>query len=246
METRDVKGKRIAVIGAYGSVGQAITAELLSREAEVFAIVKDAAQRTKLAMKFRNLLVHRWDVLDQMHGQRIREEIEGTEPDETTKLNAVVYAVGHCPPGGLYDQISIPLSEINMETFGDDLDRLAFGVANIAQIFLPLMATGSRFIVIGSAITRFDPASLPPNFYAGQYALAQAAQAELLRWLAVDPAFVAKTINVTRLMFGAMDTPFHTERNGPKAPHLVPLSEVVESIMTAILAPNPLKTMIVT
>ena len=241
-----IRGGKFVVFGAAGSVGLALTT-LLSRmgASTIFAVVKDAAQQERLnkIVMERELLRCFVRVADVRNIEQIRTFAQSLR-NPIVGLSGVIYAVGHCPPGGIMAEVGTPLDRLPSEKLVIDHDLHVVGLQNVTRGILPLLRFGAHVVVIGSAVTRLPRFGLPANlfnkFHAGSYAQAKAAQLELVRWWQRSPTVKSVGVFVDYLGFGAIDTPFHRGLpDGQGPPSLISLDEVGARVVWVILGSVP-------
>ena len=243
-----LEGKKILVCGGSGSIGGAVVDLLVDAGAKVYATAgsEEGADR---------FIAHHPDAdvfhLDAVHpDERKRDSLVAwVELTLHSKgpIDGIVYSVGRCPPGGFDEAIRYPFNALPAEQLRQELDLHVVGLLNVFKTVLSALKNGAAIVVVSSAITRATLAPMPDWLYAGHYAAAKAAQDELTRWMRRDSVVRQRCINIHRLAFGAVDTPFHHGcRHSP--PALIPLkaaaSEIVaaldsETIVDKVILPSP-------
>lgn len=252
--SKDLAGRNYIVLGAMGSIGGAVYEELISRGAKVMAVLSGEPQLDAFidryggndsfaAMIDSSDFEKEYDTLgDFFFGPHFDPSMHGFQVD------GIVCSIGHCPAGCFDLEVSIPLSDfLDIESddfmgndFDDNIERLikipAMWIAQAGKRFLKKQA---HFLIIGSAINRFNASELPPPIFAGHYAIVQAAQEKMVEWFqGHDPISSDNGIFVSRIGFGAIDTPFHKgcKLNPPK---MLSMRAVVREIISALQSPTP-------
>ncbi len=208
------------VFGAAGYVGTLLRHGL--NDSQVVPVVKNRAQQEVVSGSL---------VADvRRPGELVRLS------REVGPCDSVIYTVGHCPPGGFDEENGTPLSKLETSFFQAHYERLVFGLQNVFRETWKNLLSGGSFIVIGSAITRLTNETCPPWLHVGDYASAQSAQAELVRWMRRDPAVRAESLNVHRLAVGSIEgSPFFDDTtHQPSA--FVPTSSLISQVARLIEA----------
>ncbi len=222
------------VFGGSGSIGRGIVMALLQRGAMVEAVSSNYRRSQEILTKLKaeygaKLEINAADVTKDgsmyYFGANLRV-------GSSLPLHGIVYAVGNCPPAGFDQVIGTPLTQLHLRDLADELDMHVVGLLNVAKLFESI-ERGSAVVVIGSAVTRVTDEQCPSWLYAGQYATAKAAQAELIKWLRRDPVVKEKKILIHRLAPAAVDTPFH---QGCKyqPPAMLSVEEVAQRVIQAL------------
>lgn len=188
---------RVVIFGAAGFIGTFLRESLKAEGIEVLSVVRDVGQAA--TVRLGGILV----VDVAFVGDCINL------PQRIGSCAGVIYSVGHCP-SGTFDSInSTPLHQSEAARFESYYRRLVFGLRNVFQYTLPAMTHAGNFIVIGSAITRLTNETCPPWLHAADYASAQAAQAELVKWMRRDSLVKRECLNIHRLALGPVEgSPF--------------------------------------
>lgn len=149
----------------------------------------------------------------------------------SAKLDGIIYAVGHCPPGGFSEAIKYSLSQLPLETYQNEIGMHQVGVLNVFQCLLPNLKDGGCFVFLSSAITRLKD-KFPPAMHAHYHASVIAAEDWLIEGMRHDPVVAERQIKIHRLAPAAVDTPFH--HGGPQPPKLIPVGLVAEEVVRAL------------
>lgn len=238
----------VLVVGGTGSIGSAIVRELYTTGYGVTVMSRGKHPFNKD------------DVVEQVTGAKRTLALREVHCDVTNRrsvhychrkhfglsrhLAGIVYTVGHGPPGGFDEEISVPLSELADVHFTNELTRHVTGLFNVVSQYRRSLRDRGHIIVIGSAITRLTDDTCPPWLHAGHYATAKAAQAELVRWLRRDPNLKGKNILVHHLAPAAVDTPFHRGCMH-QPPALLSVTQVARRVLDAMESTTPLDEMMI-
>lgn len=227
------------IFGAAGSIGREVALQFLVTGHRVFAWVKNPGQRVQLRetlktageRNLRNLFVLFQDVTrrETMEKTAMRVFRSGFFP---FPVNGVVYAVGHCPPGGIVKATKQPLSQLPLENYRDEIDMHQIGVLNVFQCLLKKLENGGCFVFLSSAITRLR-GNFPPFLQAHYHASVVSAEDWLVEGMRHDPEVVNRGIKIHRLALAAVDTPFHCGRSRPSAARLIPVEKVAREVVLA-------------
>jgi NAD(P)-dependent dehydrogenase (short-subunit alcohol dehydrogenase family) len=115
-------------------------------------------------------------------------------------IDCLIYSAGRTP------DVAVPLMKYEPEEFAKTFDVYVRGFLHAFQITLPHMTCGGHIVILGSAVTRFPSDHLPP-IYAGHYAAAKAALAELAKWARREAH--QKNVLLSLVAPGAVDTATH-------------------------------------
>ncbi|MEK7629756.1 MAG: SDR family oxidoreductase [Patescibacteria group bacterium] len=215
--------KTYLVFGAAGSIGKKVVYRLINDDHNVIASVKahrGVGIETTILEGVNVVLVD--NVAD-------REMIEGIS--NRYKLDGIIYAVGHCPPGGFTDATKYPLSQLPLQNYKDEIDMHQIGALNVFQCLLPILKDGGCFVFISSAITRLK-GQFPPFLQAYHYASVISAEDWLVDGMRHDPTVIERKIKIHRIAPISVDTPFHS--GVPKPPKMLAVDEVVDEIARAL------------
>ncbi len=213
--------KRYLVFGAAGSIGREVCSKL--HQDGHFVIVCPKGITPTLQG---SLMDSVWNVADRGEVQQYADLY-----DQRGKVDGVVYCVGHCPPGGFPDAIKDPLSLLALDKYLSEVNMHQVGVLNVFQCMLKHLNDEGCFVFLSSAITRLKgqfPSFLQAHYHAGVIA----AEDWLIDGMRADPTVQTHKIKIHRLAPVAVDTPFHYR--GPKPSKLIPISEVVNEVVTAL------------
>jgi NAD(P)-dependent dehydrogenase (short-subunit alcohol dehydrogenase family) len=153
-------------------------------------------------------------------------------------VDAVLYAVGHCPADGFKEAVRYPLSEFPPSAFMRETDSHVRGPYNVYRQFLPVLRDGGKFIFMSSAATQLllmprDKRPLGLNIYAHLAVIA--AEDVLIEGMRMDPETASRDIRIHRIAPPAIgDSPFH--KGMPPSPRAVTTSQVVAAIIGALTA----------
>jgi NAD(P)-dependent dehydrogenase (short-subunit alcohol dehydrogenase family) len=220
--------KTCLIFGAGGSIGREVAQTLFKSGNRVIASVRRPLKQpdpSRAGVIYEVLE----DVADRNSMEALADRLVSEHP-----LDAVIYAVGHCPPDGFRDAISRPLSELPLKTYMDEVGMHQVGALNAFQCLSGMVVEGGCFVFLSSAITRLR-GKFPPFLQAYHYASVIAAEDWLIEGMRHDPMTAKRRIKVHRLAPIAVDTHFH--RSGPKPPRLLPIGAVVEEILHALESP---------
>ena len=219
--------KTYLVFGAAGSIGSRIVNELVSSGHRVIASVRSKHESTAL-----NLLSDRvWIQYDDDVADREKLDRYTLFKKLFDHIDGVIYAIGHCPPGGFPDAIKYPLSQLPLSEYRREIDMHQVGVLNVFQRCAPKIEIGGCFVFISSAITRLR-GNFPPFLQAYHHASVIDAEDWLIDGMRHDPLVVERKIKIHRLAPAAVDTPFH--QAGPRPPKLISIDTVVAEVVSAI------------
>lgn len=172
----------VILIGATGSIGSAILAQLLSNGYSVHATVRSESDRSSLVERFGNdtLSISFLDVRDQ---SAIRETVREVA-DRAGGILGLVYAAGI--------QLRTPLNVFSVEQMRDVMDVNLFGAVVATQGALPHMVPrrNGRFVFVGSLTSNFSINGIAP------YAMSKSALSSWARSVAVEHAHEGITANV--------------------------------------------------
>ncbi len=147
------------------------------------------------------------------------------------ELDGVVYTIGHCPPQGFLDAVSVPLSQLPLRQYKNEIALHQLAVLNVFQEMLKNVKDGGCFLFLSSAITRHK-GKLPSFLHAHYHASVIAAEDWLIDGMRHDTEVIERGIKIHRIAPGAVDTPFHI--GGPKPPKMISVADVAEEVYTAL------------
>ncbi len=204
---------KVLIFGAHGSIGSAVERALLL----------ESQENSVIAPSRKEVDVTKWKDLVNLV----------TNGSFGKPFDAIIYSVGHCPPGEFERTVEIPLSLISNERFVAEWEMHVHGLQNVFQLLVEHILPRGCFVVVSSAITRLTNETCPPWLYAGHYAAAKAGQDELVRWMRRDPAIQGRGIKIHRLALTAVNTPFFECATRPLPP-MLSLSDVAREVLTAL------------
>lgn len=213
--------RKVVIFGAAGYVGSILRRDLADRGCEVVPVVKNVAQQG--AVPSGSLVANVLDV-HQLEGLVRRIGF----------CHSIIYSVGHCPSGGFDDENRVPLLRIDDRDIEAHFQRLVFGLHNVVRVVSKTLIHGASIIVIGSAITRLTDEMCPPWLHAGDYASAQAAQAEYVCWLRRDPDMRGECLSIHRLAIGPIEGSPFFDGTTHQPPAFVPTKELVSQVVRLI------------
>ncbi len=246
--TSSLANKRFLVFGGSGSIGGAVTRQLLVKGTSVHVATRsDSRAHNQLAYLescFGSCLdICGADVTSHYSLCRMSAERYRTpNPANDLSLDGIIYAVGNCPPGGFDKEVGQSLTTVchgdpDVETkLREALLLHVVGLRNVSTLFCALKERRSPVVVISSAITRLSSPNappIPPWLHAGHYAAATAAKDALVAWLRQDPVVKEKELLIHRLAFGAVNTPFH-QGCTHVPPTMLSLDEVADHVLKAL------------
>ena len=225
--------KKVLVLGARGSVGRQTVAWLAKAGHKVIAAARfnregEPQVGEELLQLGAELVVPLAEVSDPMEMSELAAYVS-----EAGGVDAVVYAVGHCPAGGFKPAVSRPLSKFPLEELERECAMHILGPKVALDAFLDCMTRGGCFIFISSAITRMR-GKLPVGAHAEYHGASISAMNWLIDGMRKDPEVREWGVKIHRLAPGALDTPFH-DKNGP-GPALLPVGFLVDAIRACLEA----------
>jgi len=224
--------KNYLIFGAGGSIGSEVAQRLARDENCVIASIRYRNARSAAVIEKLQAAGAITDVLGDVSDRSAVQKC--FERNCMGMFDGVIYAVGHCPPGGFPDAIKYPLSQLPVGLFMNEIAMYQIGVLNVFQIMLPLVKDGGCFTFISSAITRLTDEEWPSFLQAHYHAAMISAEDWLIRGMRMDPAVKRRGIKIHRLAPKAVDTPFHQHEHGPKPPQLLSVETVVEKIVSSL------------
>ena len=173
--------KNILITGAYGGMGKAMVADMLSQGYRVFALDK------KVGEPQNNLIPIQVDITSETEVNAAAEAVR----TYTESLDAIVHFAG------IYMLDS--LIEMESESFQRIFDVNLLGVFLVNKEFMPLLSKGSRIIITTSELAPLDP--LP---FTGIYAVTKGALDKYAYSLRMELQLLG--IHVSVLRAGAVNT----------------------------------------
>lgn len=152
-------------------------------------------------------------------------------------LDEVVWAVGHCPPGGIETELAHGItSEAGQQRLLNEI-VLHLALLTLVRDLRPHFTSNSRIVVIGSAVTRLDGLTpLPPGFNIFHHVAA----AKTLQGIVAGLRYEAQGEVIHLLEPGAVDTPFHHTANpAHRPPKLLSVGRVVEEAVSLLQNDTP-------
>ncbi len=212
--------KRCLVFGASGSIGREVSARL-HRDGHIVIVCSKGINPTLIGSMMDSV----WNVADRKEMQNYADVFKKRD-----RVDAIVYAVGHCPPNGFAEAIRYPLSQLPLENLTREINMHQVGVLNVFQLMLEHLNDGGCFVFLSSAITRLK-GQFPPFLQAYHYASAISAEDWLIDGMRFDPTVKQRGIRIHRLAPVAVDTPFFGEH---KPPEIIPISRVVDEVVDVL------------
>ena len=218
--------RTVAVIGATGNIGSAVTKQFARMGYSVIAMARrldrlQALDRDTAGLGpcIRTLSI---DVCDEASTR----ECFASLAQMSAEIGGVVYAAG-LPP-----DVDISLAQYPIADFRLAFEVYVTGFLAVFQQVVARLNPGGHLLVLSSAITRLSSDRLP-GFHAGHYAACKGALDYLIIWARREAH--KSGLLLSRLAPGAVDCEYH--RSAPpnfRAPALLPMSAVVERITFAI------------
>jgi 3-oxoacyl-[acyl-carrier protein] reductase len=210
------------VIGGSGQIGRAIVDNFIRAGCRVAVVARG---RTKISWpdKEDQVLTVRADVGNERQVHEVFRHVK----EAFGEINFLVYAAAIDPDP------DNPIAEYSLTSWEETYRTYVTGVFICMKEALHHLEPGGHFVVLSSAVTRFQEKSLPP-LYIGHYASAKAALNELCKW--VRREFHARGLLLSRIAPAAVDVPYH--RNAPphrKPAKLIPLDSIASKIVHASL-----------
>lgn len=233
----------VVVFGGSGFIGSRITFRLINAGYSVTSVSRGTHdQPMEVACDDpdnSSLLQHRCDVTHEGAVIRLFDDWFSKQP-----IHGLVYAVGNCPPAGFDDEVATPLTEHSVERIEEDFDQYVTGLFNVVKHGRDLISQNGHITVIGSAITRLADDRCPPWLHAGQYAIAKAAQKEMVTWLRRDPNLRKRNLFVHYLAPAAVASPFH-ENCEHQPPRMLPVDAVTQAVVETMQSTEVIDRMMV-
>ncbi|HBE90024.1 MAG: hypothetical protein A3E37_00140 [Candidatus Andersenbacteria bacterium RIFCSPHIGHO2_12_FULL_46_9] len=226
---------QVLVVGGSGSIGWPICRALLAEGYRVISMTRGIHPRPE-EYAFHLTGTYEKAMLREINCNVVFSNVlDGVALHSQTReqLSAIVYAVGHCPPGGFDNEVSIPLCYLDGQVLTDELNRQVIGLLHVMGSLYSRIQPSGHVVVISSAITRLTDETCPPWLHAGHYATAKAAQCELVRWFRRDPNIKDRNILVHRLAPAAVDTSFH-QGCQHQPPAMLSVDDVAQRVLDAL------------
>ncbi len=215
--------KRTAiVIGGSGQIGRAIVDRFVCAGCRVVVMARGKTTNS-WPDKNNDILTVRADIGDEIQVREAFDQIQQAVGD----ISFVVYAAGMEPDPDK------SIADYPLISWEQTYRIYVTGVFICIKEALSRLKPGGHFVVLSSAVTRFQEKGLPP-LYIGHYASAKAALNELCKW--VRREFRDRGLWLSRIAPAAVDVPYH--RNAP--PHrrpakLIPLDLIASKIVDTCL-----------
>lgn len=225
---------KILVFGAAGHVGRAVCKRLINEGHDVLALRKTSGHITGLEGCKNDY----YDVTTGSHGLLISEHLVFKR-----SFDAIVYCVGHCPPGGFAEAISRPISDFPISEMEREIGMHALGPFNVFQKFLPGMKDNGRFVFLSSAATRIleMPLAERPSIHIYHHLGVIRAQDAFIEGMRADPVVKKRGITIHKIAPPRItDSPFHSTDSeipaGSKSPKGVTTADVVTEIFICLIS----------
>ncbi|MBP3387551.1 MAG: SDR family NAD(P)-dependent oxidoreductase [Clostridia bacterium] len=173
--------KYVLVTGAYGGMGKAVTPMLVENGFAVFALDKSVEQPAN------NVIPIEADLTSV--------ESISSAYDKISTYTTELYAIVHL--AGIYMLDS--LVEISSEKYKKIFDVNVHGAFNVNRIFLPMLKTGSKLLLVTSELAPLDP--LP---FTGIYAITKSTLDKYAYSLRMELQLLGISVSVLRS--GAVNT----------------------------------------
>jgi len=215
--------KRTAIIiGGSGQIGKAIVDHFIRAGCRV-AVVSRGNTNIPWSDAEDQVISLRADVGDENQVRDLFRLVRET----FGKIDFLVHAAAIEP------DVDNPIADYPLTSWELTYRTYVTGVFICMKEALHQLGPEGHFVVLSSAVTRFQEGSLPP-FYVGHYASAKAALNELCKWARRE--FHERGLLLSRIAPAAVDVPYH--RNAP--PHrrpakLISLDLIASTIVHASL-----------
>jgi len=211
---------RVIVFGAGGHVGSAVC-KRLSKGNDVLAMTK--------------------------RGYNVVTKYGETRMPMTKAIDAAVFCVGHCPPGGFLKAISSPLSKFSPVEFEREMEIHVRGAFNVFQDYLSRIRDGGCFAYLSGAATRIlqMPRVMRPHIQMYPHVAMLSAMDALIEGMRMDPMVEERNIKIHLIKPPAIgDSPFHKVKGGLKLLVSVTTDEVVDAIVRSLDAESHLDILV--
>lgn len=202
---------KFIVFGAHGHVGSAVSSRLIEAGEDVSKVGKSD-----------------WELGTSWRSCHIGET-------NLKSFDAAIYCVGHCPPGGFWEAVRYPLSQLSFSGLNQEVALHVTGPVQVFQDFLPAVRSGGCFVFMSSSATRLlqMPRDKRPPINIYHHLAVIAAEDALIEGMRMDPEVKQRGIKIHRIAPAAIgDSPFHS--GGPKLPVTVTTAEVVGAIVKSL------------
>jgi len=187
-----LKGKKIVIAGATGSIGAQAAKQLMAGGADVFVLGKDAVRLSALAeeLGLPAKRVYEVDVTDAQQLMQIANQIN----EEVAAVDVLINAVGI--------GIIKPFEQLSFEEFERSISVNLFGAFHLLKAFLPAMKEQKKGLIINiPGVLGKTPMAGATAYSASKYALngmMKSLREELKR----------TDIRITQLFLGGVDSRF--------------------------------------
>jgi len=187
-----LKGKKIVIVGATGSIGEQTTKQLLASGADVFLLAKDANRLGELVAELQ-LPSNRAFQVDVTNREQLQQVAQ--------KINEEIYA-----PDVLINAVGIgiikPFEQLSFEEFDKSISVNLYGAFHLLKSFLPAMKEQKKGLIINiPGVLGKTPMAGATAYSASKYGLngmMKSLREELKR----------TDIRITQLFLGGVDSRF--------------------------------------
>jgi short-subunit dehydrogenase len=187
-----LKGKKIVIAGATGSIGEQTTKKLLASGADVFLLAKDANRLGELVAELQ-LPSNRAFQVDITNGEHL-QEVAKVINEEIIAPDVLINAVGI--------GIIKPFEQLSFEEFDKSISVNLYGAFHLLKSFLPAMKEQKKGLIINiPGVLGKTPMAGATAYSASKYGLngmMKSLREELKR----------TDIRITQLFLGGVDTRF--------------------------------------
>jgi short-subunit dehydrogenase len=187
-----LKGKKIVIAGATGSIGEQTTKKLLASGADVFLLAKDANRLGELVAELQ-LPSNRAFQVDITNGEHL-QEVAKVINEEIIAPDVLINAVGI--------GIIKPFEQLSFEEFDKSISVNLYGAFHLLKSFLPAMKEQKKGLIINiPGVLGKTPMAGATAYSASKYGLngmMKSLREELKR----------TDIRITQLFLGGVDSRF--------------------------------------
>jgi short-subunit dehydrogenase len=187
-----LKGKKIVITGATGSIGEQTTKQLLASGADVFLLAKDANRLGELVAELQ-LPSNRAFQVDITNGEHL-QEVAKVINEEIIAPDVLINAVGI--------GIIKPFEQLSFEEFDKSISVNLYGAFHLLKSFLPAMKEQKKGLIINiPGVLGKTPMAGATAYSASKYGLngmMKSLREELKR----------TDIRITQLFLGGVDSRF--------------------------------------
>jgi short-subunit dehydrogenase len=187
-----LKGKKIVIAGATGSIGEQTTKQLLASGADVFLLAKDANRLGELVAELQ-LPSNRAFQVDITNGEHL-QEVAKVINEEIIAPDVLINAVGI--------GIIKPFEQLSFEEFDKSISVNLYGAFHLLKSFLPAMKEQKKGLIINiPGVLGKTPMAGATAYSASKYGLngmMKSLREELKR----------TDIRITQLFLGGVDSRF--------------------------------------